>query len=416
MSRISSRYLLLALVVFLAVVATVVVGSRRGEAGNDPARWIGSWATAPTGAGAGTSGAGFTNQTIRMTVHTSVGGDQARIRLSNSFGTQALDVGHATIGLPAAAGAADVAAGTLHQITFNGTNSVTIPKGGEVWSDPVDMAVPASHDVTVSIWLPVATGPATWHFIARENTWRGDGDHASDTAGTALPTKATSWYFLSGLDVRNRVAGGSLVVLGDSISDGYATTVNSDHRWPDLLGARLVRQPESDHAPGVLDAGVSGSMLSGDGIDIKLNELGVNAAARLDRDVFAQTAARTVVLQLGINDIWIRHDGPDAIIDRMRQVAARVHQHGMRILVCTLSPWKGYTAWTAELDRTRMAVNDWVRTGSDFDGVVDFDTLLRDPEQPDRLRPQWDSGDHIHPNDAGNLAMANAVPLRLVLG
>jgi lysophospholipase L1-like esterase len=416
MTRLPVRYLTLALVVFLAVVATVVVGAHRGQAGNDPQRWVGSWATAPTGAGAGASGAGFTNQTIRMTIHASVGGDQARIRLSNAFGTQDLDVGHATVGVPAAPGSADVVSGSLHQVTFDGTSSVTIPRGGETWSDPVDMAVPASHDLTVSIWLPVATGPATWHFIARENTWRGEGDHAADTTGSALATKTTSWYFLTGLDVRNRFSDGSVVVLGDSISDGYMTTVNGDKRWPDLLGARLAARPERDHAPGVLNTGVSGAMLSGDGIDIKLNELGVNAMARLDRDVFSQTGVKTVVLELGINDIWIRHDGPDAIITRMRQVISRVHQHGLRIVVCTLSPWRGYTQWTAELDKTRYVVNDWVRSASGADGVIDFDALLRDPEQPDRLRPQWDSGDHIHPNDAGNQAMANAVPLDLVLG
>jgi lysophospholipase L1-like esterase len=416
MTRLPVRYLTLALVVFLAVVATVVVGAHRGQAGNDPQRWVGSWATAPTGPGAGASGTGFTNQTIRMTIHTSVGGDQARIRLSNAFGTQDLNVGHATVGVPAAPGSADVVSGSLHQVTFDGTSSVTIPRGGETWSDPVDMAVPASHDLTVSIWLPVATGPATWHFIARENTWRGEGDHAADTTGSALAAKTTSWYFLTGLDVRNRFSAGSVVVLGDSISDGYMTTVNGDKRWPDLLGARLAKQPERDHAPGVLNTAVSGGMLSGDGIDIKLNELGVNAMARLDRDVFSQTGVKTVVLELGINDIWIRHDGPDAIITRIRQVVSRVHQHGLRIAVCTLSPWRGYTQWTAELDKTRYVVNDWVRSASGLDAVIDFDALLRDPEQPDRLRPQWDSGDHIHPNDAGNQAMANAVPLNLMLG
>jgi len=416
MGKLPARYALLSLVVFLAIVGTVVVGAHRGEAGNDPARWVGSWATAATGAGTGVSGAGFTNQTIRMTVHTSIGGDQARIRLSNAFGTQALDVGHATIGLPAAPGSAELRPGGTHQVTFDGTNSVVIPRGGEVWSDPVDMTVPAAHDVTVSIWLPVPTGPSTFHFIARENTWIGEGDRAGDTAGTALPTKTTSWYFLTGLDVRSRVAGGSVVVLGDSISDGYMTTINGDKRWPDLLGARLAARPDSDHAPGVVDTGVSGSMLSGDGIDIKLNELGVNALARLDRDVFAQTGVKTVVLELGINDIWIRHDGPDTIIARMRQVVTRAHQHGLRIVVCTLSPWKGYPQWTADLDKTRYAVNDWLRSAGGFDGVIDFDTLLRDPEQPDRVRPQWDSGDHIHPNDAGNQAMADAVPLNLMLG
>ena len=252
--------------------------------------------------------------------------------------------------------------------------------------------------------------------VSCENTWRGDGDHTGDSAGTALPTKTTSWYFLTGLDVHSHGARGSVVVLGDSISDGYMTTINSDHRWPDLLAARLFRRPAGDHVPGVLDVGIAGSMLSGDGIDIKLNELGVNAMARLDRDVFAQTSAQGVILQLGINDIWIRHDGPDAIINQMRQVAERVHQHGMRIVVCTLSPWRGYAQWTTELERTRIQVNDYLRSSTDFDGLIDFDALLRDNEQPDRLRPQWDSGDHIHPNDAGNQAMADAVPLKFLLG
>jgi lysophospholipase L1-like esterase len=415
MSKLPTRHLLLALVVFLAVVATVVLGTNRSEADNYPTRWVGSWTAAPTGAGAGVSGAGFTNQTIRMVVHTSVGGNQARIRLSNAFGTQSLNIGHATIGLPTGAGSADVRSGSLRQLTFDGNTSVAIPRGGEVFSDPVAMAVPANHDVSVSIWLPVATGPATFHFISRENTWRGDGDHAGDTVGTALATKSTSWYFLSGLDVRSDNARGSVVVLGDSISDGFMTTINGDHRWPDLLAGRLDRQPADEHVPGVLDQGIAGSMLSGDGIDIKLNELGVNALARLDRDVFAQTAAQTVILQLGINDIWIRNDGPDAIITQMRQVAQRVHQHGMRIVVCTLSPWRGYTQWTATRERTRVQVDDYLRTSTDFDGLIDFDALLRDPEQPDRLRPQWDSGDHIHPNDAGNQAMADAVPLNLLL-
>ena len=277
------------------------------------------------------------------------------------------------------------------------------------------MTVPAYADLAVSLWLPIATGPTTWHVTARSTTWYGSGDHADDISGSAMGTKDPSWYFLTGVDVRNTTSNGSIVVLGDSISDGFTATVDADHRWPDRLGERLNALPAKDHADGVLDMGLSGSAIGHDGASIGVPELGDSATARIDRDVFAQAGVRIMILELAINDIWIFHDSPDTIIDEMRQVALQAHERGIRIYICTVSPWQGYRAWTAQLDQTRLAINQYIRSSTDFDGVIDFDKLLQDPENPTRLKPNWDSGDHIHPNDAGYQAMANDIPLKFLL-
>jgi lysophospholipase L1-like esterase len=370
---------------------------------------------AATQAQAGMSLSGFKDQTIRMTVHTSVGGSAARLRISNAFGTQAITVGHVTVALPTKSGSGELIAGSLHEVQFEGHSTATIPRGGVLLSDPVTMAVPENADLAVSIWLPVATGPATWHVTARSTTWYGSGDHAADLSNAGLAKKDQSWYFLTGVDVRNSTSDGAIVVLGDSISDGFTATVDADHRWPDRLAGRLDALPGKRHVPSVIDMGTSGSALTHDGVEIKVPELGASATGRLAADVFAQTGARVVILQLSINDIWIYHQSPDSLINAMRQVAAQVHEHGMKIYVCTVSPWQGYSAWTAELDKTRLAENDYIRTSKEFDGVIDFDKLLRDTQTPTRLKPAWDSGDHIHPNDAGYLAMANLIPLDFVL-
>jgi lysophospholipase L1-like esterase len=348
-------------------------------------------------------------------VHMSVGGDAARLRLSNAFGTQEMTVGHVTVALPTKSGSGELVPGSLHEVQFGGHSTATIPRGGTLLSDPVSMTVPADADLAVSIWLPTATGPATWHVIARSTTWYGGGDHAADLSGSALGKKDPSWYFLTGVDVRNSTSDGSIVVLGDSVSDGFTATVDADHRWPDRLAGRLDAMPSKEHVPGVLDLGIAGSALTHDGAELKLPELGGSATSRLDADVFAQSGARAVILQLSINDIWIYHEGPDALITELRQVATQVHERGMKIYVCTISPWQGYRAWTPELDKTRLAENAYIRSSSEFDGVVDFDKLLRDPETPTRLKPSWDSGDHIHPNDAGYLAMANYIPTKFLV-
>ncbi len=423
------RQLLLAGAVVIAVISTVLIaGAAHSTAPGGSTRWIGSWAMAPTAAALPTAAtattpaapsvsmAGFANQTIRMTVHTSIGGSAARIRVSNRFGTKALVVGHVTVAVPTASGSGMIVPGTMQNVLFNGLTTASIPQGGDLFSDPIPMTVKADSDLAISIWLPSATGAATFHANARSTTWIGKGDHTADTSGAGLRTKDASWYYVTGVDVQNSTADGTVVVFGDSISEGYTATVDADHRWPDRLADRLGALPAKDDAPGVLDLGTAGSALGHDGSEIGVTQLGPSSTARLNDDVFAQSGVRVVIVELSINDIWIYHDGPDQLIAELRQLATQVHEHGLKVYVSTVSPWGGYKPYfTSKLDQTRLAVNTYIRSGADFDGYIDFDQLLRDPETPTLVKAGWDSGDGIHPNDAGYLAMANDVPLKFLL-
>ncbi|MDI1463956.1 GDSL-type esterase/lipase family protein [Catellatospora sp. KI3] len=413
----------MALVTIVAVGSTLLVATANSQAvAPEPERWTGSWSAALTAAGSGKSKDGFADQTIRMFVHTSVGGTAARIRLSNRFGTQPLTIGHATLALPwPEAGPGDIKPGSAVDATFSGQRSITIPAGGSAVSDPVHMEVPASQDVAVSLYVPVASGPATWHVYARETSFIGQGDHANDASGAKLPETRNNWYYVTGLDVLNRSGQGSIVVLGDSITDGFKSTVNADHRWTDYLGWRLNQEAPGGKAPGILNAGLAGNRLTLNGIDAGFNELGMNGSARFHFDVLGQTGVRTVILALGINDVWLSQDNADNIIARLQAMARLAHQSDLKIVVCTLSPWNafesapGVVAYTPTLDSVRLTVNSYIRTTTDFDGVIDFDAVLRNPADPSKLRPEWDSGDHIHPNDKGNEAMAAAIPLDLLL-
>ena len=421
MISLRQRQLLLSLITLAAVAATVLVAT----AGKPVARveqWVGSWAMAPAPAGAGRSKAGFVDQTIRMVVHTSVAGTQARIRLSNRFGTMPLTVGHATLALPwIDGGPGDLRPGSIQDVMFGGQRSVTIPVGGQAISDTIAMAVAAESDVAVSIYLPEPTGPATWHLFARQTTYIGAGDHTAAATGADLPDTTNSWFFLTGVDVLNDSGQGSVAVVGDSLTDGFAVPVNTNQRWTDRLAARLNREAPGGRAPGVLNLGMAGNRFGHNGADAGLPELGVNASARFYPDALAQAGVHTVILQLGINDVWLGRENANTIIAEMQQLAGLAHESGLRILVCTLMPWNGFAArpgavtYTPTLDSVRLAVNAYIRTNSDFDGVIDLDKAMRDPANPTKLRPAWDSGDHIHPNVAGNEAMANAVPLQVLL-
>ncbi|BCJ73149.1 SGNH hydrolase [Catellatospora sp. IY07-71] len=412
----STRRPLLAGVVLAATLALLAGPGGGATAGNKDA-WVGSWSAAPTGAGAGLSGTGFADQTIRMIVHTSVGGSAARIRLSNTFGTGAVTIGHATLARPDAATPAltDVLPASVAELTFNGAPGITIPKGGQVVSDPLPVAVPELSDLVVSIYLPVPTGPATWHWTARQAAYYGAGDTAAEPTGATLTGTRNSWFFLTGVDVLSRRSPGAVAVLGDSITDGSQSTLNGNARWTDRLAARLLAGNSPHSEVGVLNQGLAGNTVNHDGTEIGYAELGVNGLARLQRDVFSQTGVRTLVLVLGINDIQIHGDAPDKIVGGLRQLIAQGRTAGLDVVVSTVTPFEGFSSWTPEKEQTRLAVNEWLRTHrGEFSGLVDFDELLRDPAAPSKLRAEWDSGDHIHPNDAGYQAMADFVPLWLI--
>ncbi|MDO3705293.1 SGNH/GDSL hydrolase family protein [Micromonospora sp. C28SCA-DRY-2] len=410
-----------------AVVASAGPGSTSGARG-DRAVWAGSWAAAVTrGNATGLTNTGLNNQSVRMVVHTSVGGPRLRVRLSNVYGEQAVRVGRATIARPNTATAddhSDIDPASLRELRFNGAASATMNRGAELLSDPVDFPVGDQQDLVLTVHFPTPTGPVTFHGQSRQTNFIGATDltSAADGAGFTIRPNCC-WFFLSGIDVQRRHSPGSVVVLGDSIGDGNGSTVNANRRWPDLLADRLIDARPDVRTPGVLNLSLAGNRLNHEGPEPGAggfpgyHELGPNAVSRLDEDVFAQTDARTVVTHLGINDIWMSGDSAEQVIAALRQINQQVKARGLRSLVATLTPYEGHGnpgVWTPEKEATRQAVNAWLRAGDEFDGLLDFDRVLRDPAQPSRLLPAYDSGDHIHPNDAGNQAMADAVPLRLL--
>jgi lysophospholipase L1-like esterase len=391
---------------------------------------VGTWSTAVTGsATAPVPAIFFENQTLRQIVHTSVAGRSVRVRLSNEFGTEPLRIGEAHVALRAGTSGTAILPGSDRMLTFGGRSSVTIPAGAPALSDPVALRVPALRDLAVSLYLPERTRAATLHGSAFERNFIVAGNATSSTS-LQSPTVTTSWYFLSGASVAVSPDAASIVALGDSITDGAISTVGTNHRWTDFLARRLQARAGLDQL-GVLNKGIGGNRLLHNGNTrpgtpfAGIGPLfGESALARFDRDVLAQPGARYVIVLLGINDIGhptsVAPPSEAVTVREMiagyQQLIARAHERGLRIYGATLTPFKrttipGYYTFTGELKR--QAINRWIRTSGAWDGVIDFDKAVRDPEHPRRMLPRYDSGDHLHPNDAGMRAMAHAIPLRL---
>jgi lysophospholipase L1-like esterase len=370
---------------------------------------------APTPLAPNLANAGFRDQTVRNIVFTSVGGDRVRIRLSNRYGTGALQVGRAGIGIVLTG--AQLAAGTTHPVTFGGHTSVTIPAGAEAVSDPVPLRVRPLEDLAVSLYLPAATGPATYHKAADQTGYVASGDQAGATAATAYTTTDTSWYFLDGLQVHDPAAPGTVVAVGDSITDGNKSQVGANDRWPNFLARRL-NAALGPEAPAVADAGIGGNRVLHDSACF-----GVSALARFQRDVLAQPGVRDVIALEGINDIGFSQ-GADAgcttpntavtaaqIEAGYRQLITMAHADGVKIFGATLTPFKGTPHWSPAAEAKRDAVNNWIRTSHAFDGVIDFAGAVQNPLDPLYYDPAYNSGDNLHPNDAGYEAMAAAIDL-----
>ena len=385
-------------------------------------QWVAAWQASPHGGvaidppGFNCPGAtGLENQTVRNLAFVSAGGTAVRARLSNAFGAQPLRVGAASVAI--SAGAAGTVPGTLRALRFGGRPSVSIPAGGEALSDPVHLRVRPLQTVAISVYVPQATGPATEHFLAKQDSYVAVGNRAtSEHAATFESTPITCWMFVDGLDVRapSRVQG-AVVALGDSITDGENSTPNTNRRYPDQLARRLNARPGPSLS--IVNAGIAGNTM------VRTRLVGgvtmPTAAARLDRDVLSQTGVTDVIVLEGINDIG---DGAtaDEIIDAHQQIIAKAHALGIKTYGATLTPFGGSTPFggqygTPEGETQRQAVNRWIRTSDAYDGVFDFDQAVRDPADPTRLRPIYDSGDHLHPNDAGLAALADAVDLNALL-
>jgi lysophospholipase L1-like esterase len=387
-----------------------------GVAANGDELWVGTWGTAlhePDLGVPGLANTGFTNQTLRQIVHTSVGGRHVRVRFS-TFGAKGLVIGAAHIAL-SATGAA-IVPNSDRTLTFGGETSITIPSGAVVLSDPVQLEVPALSDLAISIFVPENTGPATWHFESRQTSYVSPaGDF---TASAVLPSVAmpVAWFWLAGVEVTASSQTGTVVVFGDSITDGTHSTQDANKRWPDQFAQRLMELP-GERTIGVLNKGIAGGRLLHD-------SLGPSGLARFDRDVLAQTGVTHVIVQMGNNDIFTINPAEEVtaaqIIQGHKQLIERAHAQGLKIYGCTLNPVEGFLlpgtpipVFSPAGEVKRQAVNEWIRLSGEYDGVIDFDQILRDPNAPTKLLPSLDSGDHGHPTDAGYKALADSIDLRL---
>jgi lysophospholipase L1-like esterase len=391
----------------VAALAVLAAGLVAPGAGAAQVPRVATWGPSMT-----IGGPNFADETIRMVVHTSIGGSSVRIRLSNQRSTTPLAVGE--VDVAAQAGQATAVAGSRHAVTFSHSRTAMIAAGGELLSDPVAMSVAPDSSLLVSLYLPQATSSATWHSDAFDTTYLSrPGNHAADVDDGNYVTATTSWYYLSGLDVVSPSARGSVVAFGDSITDGYNTPTGAYATWPEDLARRL----GGSHPLGVVDAGIGGNRVL---TDVPNIWQGVSAITRFGHDALAQPGVSDVILLEGINDIG-NNAGPDgapltaqALIDGYRNLIAQAHAAGVRIIGATMLPCLDSGNYSVSGEAIRQAANAWIRTSGAFDGVIDFDAVMQDPSDPAALNPAFDSGDHLHPNAAGMQAMANSIDLALL--
>ncbi len=409
-----------------ALLASALLMGSSHAAAPAPSAWVSSWTASPQPVWdkdflfPANVPAQLQDQSVRQVARLSLGGRRLRIVLSNAYGMEPLRVGRASVALTAADGA--VVPGSLREVRFDGQASARIAAGAPLLSDPVELAVPPLTQVTVSVYLPERSPVSTFHWDGRQTGWMVDGDQTHATRlDLAAPRTliSTARPLLAGIEVEAGAPAQAVAVLGDSITDGATATLDRDTRWPDLLAERL-----APRGVAMINAGISGGRLLSDG-------MGRSALARLQRDVISQPGVRSVIVLIGINDIaWPgtafapQQARPtlEALSAGYRQLVAQAHRQGVRVIGMTIAPFEGALPGTPlqdyyhpDKDALRGQLNAWIRQSGVFDAVIDADAVLRDPAHPRRLLARYDSGDHLHPGDEGNRALAAAVELELLL-
>jgi lysophospholipase L1-like esterase len=386
------------------------------ESGGAP-HWVSSWGTSqmPYGQAEAMPAEFWKDGTVRQIVRLSLGGSQVRVRISNAYGSDMLVVNEANIARAVRPGSSEVVGGSLQPLRFNGSISVRIPAGAEYVSDPVDLAATRGLDVAITMHLANAAGQQTGHAGSRTTTFLAPG---RQTGAASLPNAktVTRWHQLADVEVSAAPPARAVVVIGDSITDGFGATTDANNRWTDHLVQRIAEDGKRPLA--VINAGIGGGRLLREG-------LGPSLVTRFERDVLARNGVSHAIVFIGVNDIGVlrrsKEDTPQAIEAMLAdikqahlQMIARAHAKGICVIGATITPFmgSGYYAPAQHNEALRQAVNDWVRSEKAFDGVLDFDAVLRDPARPSYLAKAHDSGDGLHPSHAGYAALAAAVPLQ----
>ena len=355
----------------------------------------------------------FNDQTVRMIVHTSIGGRRARVTLTNSYGTTPLKIGAAHVALRGKE--SEIVAGSDRILMFNGKPTTTIPQGAQMMSDPIDLNVPSLGDLAISVYIAAESGPPTNHGTGLHTTYIAK----ANVAGQRIlndTTTSRSYYFISAVEVMASADTGALVAFGDSITDGATSTNDADRSWPSVLANRLITTPNAPKLA-VVNQGISGNRLLVDGA-------GVNALARFDRDVLSMSGVKWLIVMEGINDIGNTLSGnapqtpvtADELIGAMKQMIDRAHTHQIKVIGATLTPYECAAYYSEKGEEVRQTVNRWIRSGGAFDEVLDFDKVTQDSSKPKSFKPTFNNGDHLHPNDAGYKAMADSIDLKIFNG
>ena len=418
MRRRTALFLVLAQFGLIALVQAQQTGAEH---------WVATWTTAqqltrtpqpqapaapPASSAQSIGTGGFSNQTVRMITRTSIGGKQLRLKLTNAFGSAPVGLGTAHVALRGKG--SEIVPGSDRVVTFGGKPGCTLGPGMVILSDPVELVFPALAELAVSLYFPGWTGPPTTHATGLHTTYISKAGDVTGQAAIADAITTQSYYFLAGIDVLAPAEASLIVALGDSITDGARSTPDTDHSWPALFAARLAARKDTANLA-VANMGIGGNRL--------LRDIsGASALARFDRDVLSQSGVKWLVVMEGINDIGRgASTTPEAVttedlIFAHKQIIEQAHAHGIKVIGATLTPYEGAAYYREEGEAIRQALNAWIRSSGAYDAVADFDAATRDPASPRRIRAEFDPGDHLHPNDAGYQAMADAIDVAIFTG